>query len=87
MFLEQDTPAAGDIRVKGRHTTQGDGGLTFEYDGYSFPADDRFPWRARVYRDGELRGTLYGSLGKDHAAAIQNALMMAIALKIEGLRN
>ena len=89
MFPEQETTeeiaAAGDIRVTGRHTTRADGGLTYEYHGYCFPADDRFRWRARVYCDGELAGTLYGSLGNDHAAAIQNSLTMAIALRIERL--
>ena len=86
MFPENEPPAAGDIRVHGRHTTQADGGLTYEYDGYCFPMDDRFLWRARVYRDGQLRGTLYGRLGKDEAARIQNSLTSAIAVKIEELR-
>jgi hypothetical protein len=85
MFAEEETPAPGDIRVKGRHTTEAAGGLTYEYDGYCFPLDDRFLWRARVYRDGKLRGMLYGRLGKEQAATIQISLSAAIAAKIEKL--
>jgi|RhiMethySRZTD1v2_1073278.scaffolds.fasta_scaffold1237959_2 hypothetical protein len=86
MFPENEPPAPGDIRVQGRHTTKADGNLAYEYDGYCFPIDDRFLWRARVYRDGKLRGMLYGRLGQDQAAAIQNSLTAAIAAKIEELR-
>ena len=82
MFAEMETPAAGDIRVKGKHITEADGGI-YEYHGYCFPLDDKFLWRARVYQGGQLRGTLYGRLGNDRAAAIQNALTVAITAKIE----
>ena len=82
MFCEIEGPAAGDIRVKGSHTSEADG-KTYEYDGYCFPLDDKFLWRARVYRDGRPGGTLYGRLANDHAAAIQNSLAAAIAAKIE----
>ena len=85
MFPEKEPPAAGDIRVEGRHT-KADGSLTYEYDGYCFPLDDRFLWRARVYRDGKLKKTLYGRLGRDQVAAIQSSLTAAIAVKIEELR-
>ena len=51
-----------DPLLKGRYTTNRDGGLTYEYEGFWFRAGDTIVWRGRVRREGKLKGAPHGQI-------------------------
>jgi len=76
-----------DPLLKGRYTTNRDGGLTYEYEGFWFRAGDRIIWRGRVRRDGKLKGAPHGQFGNadslKQAFAIRDAVTELITAAIE----
>jgi hypothetical protein len=74
-----------ELSLTGKYTANRDGGLTYTYEGSWFVVEDRIVWRARVRRDGQLKGAPYGEIvaeepiGEEHARdAVREAITTAI---------
>ena len=82
--------AAGEIRLRGSYTTQRDGGVTYDYDGYCFRLDDRIIiWRSRISANGGARRMVEGQITRStlrEITPIRDAVRTAISHAIETLK-
>ena len=66
-------PRSRELSLAGKYTANRDGGLTYTYEGSWFVVEDRIVWRARVHREGRLKGAPYGEIVADDPISEEHA--------------